>query len=321
MTWIQAVAAAVASIGGAVTVLALVLVSATPTLTSAPASTPPRATLTSPVRVTSIPALLTALADDAVTEIVVADGTYRVSPAGSQRSDSLWIGARFAGRTRPVLVRAETTGGVTFDGGGTTYFGGLVFEEGAHDQTWQGFVFANGEATLTGVILFGGWAGVPAAHHITLRDITIAASCTSHNAPGNYHDHAVYFSMALGGVHDVLIDGLTVDGTASNGLDSAIHFYHSETGSPNAWNVTVRRMNVTGTKIAIMVWDPTLRNIVIEDSTITNARVVAVRYESTGASGITFANLTSTGSGSGQGFYSSLGTAPAGVTFVNNSFR
>ena len=52
------------------------------------------------VRVTTIPALLSALDDNAVTDIVVANGTYHVSPAGSQRSDSLWIGARFAGRTR-----------------------------------------------------------------------------------------------------------------------------------------------------------------------------------------------------------------------------
>ena len=67
---------------------------------------------------TSIPALLTSLDDNAVTDIVVANGTYRVSPSSSQRSNSLWIGARFADRTNPVTVRAETRGGVTFDGGG-----------------------------------------------------------------------------------------------------------------------------------------------------------------------------------------------------------
>ena len=95
----------------------------------------------------SIPALLTALADNTVTDIVVANGTYRVSPASGQASNSLWIGSRFAGRTRAVTVRAETSGGVTFDGGGTTTFGGLTFVEGAHDQTWDGFNFANGQAT------------------------------------------------------------------------------------------------------------------------------------------------------------------------------
>ena len=70
------------------------------------------------VRVTSVAALLTALADNTVTEIVVANGTYRVSPASSKASNSLWIGSRYASRTRAVTVRAETRGGVTFDGGG-----------------------------------------------------------------------------------------------------------------------------------------------------------------------------------------------------------
>ena len=67
----------------------------------APTANPTPAPGTQSARVTSIPALLTALADNAVTDIVVANGRYRVSPAASQASDSLWIGSRFAGRTRP----------------------------------------------------------------------------------------------------------------------------------------------------------------------------------------------------------------------------
>ena len=215
---------------------------------------------------TSVPALLSALADDTVTEIVVANGTYRVSPASRQKADSLWIGARYAGRTRPVTVRAETRGGVTFDGGGMTYYDAHVFVAGSHHQTWQGFVFANGTPTETGVICFG-WAGsaalagMVAPHHITLRDITIGRSITS--ASTGSGDHAVYFSQAVGGPHDILIDGLTVDG--SGGLDSALHFYHSTATEKNAWNVTVRRLTVNGTRQAIQLWDATLRNIVIED--------------------------------------------------------
>ena len=246
----------------------------------------------------------------------MANGTYRVSGASAGRADSLWIGARFAARTRPVLVRAETTGGVTFDGGGATSWIGLAFEDGAHDQTWQGFTLANGRPTSTGAIVFGGWAGDPAPHHITLRDITIARTVTSANGPGVYLDHGVYFEMALGGVHDILIDGLTVDG--SGGLDSAIHFYHSAAGNPNAWNVTVRRMKVTGTEQAIIVWDRTVRNIVIEDSTITGATRFAVRYEDGGT--LTLRRITSTGSAMG-GFYSSLGTNPPGVTFEASDLR
>ena len=53
-------------------------------------------------------------------------------------------------------------------------------------------------------------------------------------------------------------------------------------------------------------------------ATITNSRDFAVRYEQA-AAGIVLANITSTGSGQ-LGFYSSLGTNPPGVTFVNDSF-
>ena len=120
---------------------------------SAPA---PTAAPGTSVRVTSIAALLDKLADNSITDIVVANGTYRVSAAASQASNSLWIGSRYAGRTRAVTVRAETRGGVTFDGGGTTYFGCISFEAGAHDQTWDGFRCANGQATSTGVVTFGG---------------------------------------------------------------------------------------------------------------------------------------------------------------------
>ncbi len=257
----------------------------------------------SSVRVSSIAALLGALAKDSVTEIVVADGTYRISTAGSQASDSLWIGSRFAGRTNPVTVRAETPGGVVFDGGGRTHFGGISFEEGAHDQTWDGFVFANGTPTQTGVITFGGYAGKAAAHHITLRNITIPRSVIS--TTDGVTDHGVYFSQAVGGVHDVLIDGLTVDG--AGGLDSAVHFYASSSGNPNAWNVTIRRLKVSGTDQAVMLWDPTIHDITVDGATIGGAARYAVRYESPGATGIVLANITSTGSRSGAGFHSSLG--------------
>ena len=256
----------------------------TPTPRPAPAPTPTPTLAPTPagssVRVTSIPALLTALADNAVTDIVVANGTYHVSPAGSQRSDSLWIGARFAGRTRAVTVRAETRGGVTFDGGGATSFTGLAFVDAVHDQTWDGFNFANGQATNTGIISFGGNAGLAGPHHITLSHITILASCTGHN---DQNDHGIYFSWASDGPHDILIEDLTVDGSGPAPLSSALHFYHSDTANRNAWNVTIRRLVVTGTYQAVILWDSTLRNITIDGATITNARYNAVRYENPGS--------------------------------------
>jgi len=257
------------------------------------------------VTVSSIAALLSALANNSLDEIVVANGTYHVSTAGSQASDSLWIGAKFAGRTRPIVVRAATSGSATFDGGGAAYFGGISFQAGAHHQTWQGFRFASGTPTQTGVIVFGGYVGSPGAHHITLRDITLPSSIVS--ASTGATDHGVYFSEAAGGPHDILIDGLTVDG--AGGLDTALHFYHSDPGNPNVWNVTVRNLTVSGTDQAIMIWDDTIVNLLIEDATITGATQRAVRYE---GGQVTLRRVVSTGSG---GFYSSKGATPPGVTF------
>jgi hypothetical protein len=103
------------------------------------------------------------------------------------------------------------------------------------------------------------------------------------------------------------------------GIKAALHFYHSENGAVNAWNVTVRNMRVTGTRLfAIVVWDSTAANIVVEDSTITGAKGWAVRFEEPGQ--LTLRRVTSTGSVSG-GFYSSLGAKPQGVTFDSVNLR
>lgn len=282
--------------------------------TATDASSPPPS---GGVRVTSIAELLDTLADDAVTDIVVANGTYHVSPSSGQASDSLWIGDRYAGRTRPVTVRAETPCGVTFDGAGATPFGCISFEQGAHDQTWDGFRCANGTPAMTGVIVFGGYAGEAAPHHITLRNWSLLGSLTTTSTGAT--DHGVYFSEAVGGPHDIVLDNLAVDG--SGGLDSAIHAFHSDADNKNAWNVTITRLSVWGTGQALILWDDTLHDWTISDSTITGATDYAVRYESLGATGIRFVNVTSTGSGTGRGFYSSLGDNPPGVTFVNTNLR
>ena len=298
---------------------------ATPSTIPTPTPLPPPAPAATPalpagsaVKVTSIPALLDALADNDVTEIVVADGTYVVSPAGSLKSNALWIGDQFADRTNPVTVRAETVGGVTFDGGGTMSFGGLSFVAGAHHQTWEGFNFANGTATSTGVVTFGGYAGLAAPHHITLRHITFLGSCRGRatTAAGNSTEHAIYFSHSVGGAHDLVLEDITVDG--SGFLASALHFFHSDGANQNAWNVIVRRLTVNRTQQAVILWDETLHDITIDGATITNALAVAVRYEGPGRN-IVLRNITSTGSGD-NGFYSSMGANPPGVTFSGNSF-
>ncbi len=288
-----------------------------PSMPPAPPAVTPMAGAS--VRVESIPDLLAALADDANSEIVLADGTYRVSAAGLQNPDSLWIGAAFAGRTHPVTVRAETIGGVTIDGGGAPYFGGISFNEGAHDQTWDGFVFANGSPTQTGVVTFGGYSGMPAAHHITLRNLRFLDSLTgsSTNIMAPTTDHAIYVSKAAGGPHDLVFEDITVDG--QGGLASAIQFYSHDDASPNAWNVWIRRLTVTGTQQAIIIWDSSLHDIVVDTATVTGALSYGVRYEQP-ASNIFLANVTTVGSGE-RGFYSSLGNAPPGLVFIEDSFQ
>lgn len=271
------------------------------------------------VHVGTIPSLKRALANNRVSEIVVRNGTYRVSPAGLTKSNSLWIGKRFASRTRAVTVRAQTRGQVTFDGGGARFFGGLAFVAGSHDQTWKGFNFANGQATSTGVVMIGGYPGLKAPHHITLKHIRFLSSvtgrATSPSAPNT--DAAIYIAHAVGGPHHLRFVDINVDG--SGHLGSAIQFYHHDSRNPNARNVEIRNLTVNRTQVAIMIWDSTLRNITIDTATVTNAMRFAVSYEKPGE-GILLRNITSTRSGV-RGFDSSYGKYPPGVTFRNNSFH
>jgi hypothetical protein len=253
--------------------------------------------------------------------IIVANGTYHVSPASETRSDSLWIGSDFADRTRPITIKAETRGGVTFDGAGGTDYGGLAFEAGAHDQTWDGFTFANMAADHSGIIEIAGFTPRRAPHHITLRNITIGRTCTgsatSSSAPAT--DHAIYIANALKpGPHDLVFTDITVDGRG--GLASAFHFFHSSGAAPNASRMTVRRLHVTGTQQGIIMWDETLHDITFDSVDITGALNYAIRYETVGSTRIVFSDITSTGSGY-QGFYSTEGPDPAGVTFSNTSLR
>ncbi len=281
------------------------------------------ATAIKSVRVTSIPALLRALANNTVDQIVVANGTYRISTSSRGASNSLWIGSRFASRTRPVVVRAQTVGGVTFDAGGGA-LGGITFTGGAHNQTWIGFRFANGTVSQTGVIMFGGYAGQKAPYAITLKRITI--NHTVHRVSNAATDHAVYFSYALDTWRNILIDGLTVRASDAKGLASAIHMDHGyPADAPNvpAHGVTVRNLTFYGNSTwtnqqAIILWLPSVHDWLFDGARIVNAGGRAARFESRGAGDIVFRNIVSTRS---HGFYSSLGSNPPGVTFSNNVWR
>jgi hypothetical protein len=263
---------------------------------------------------------MTALSDNTVDEIVVANGTYSISGSGNQAANSLWISSKYASRTRPITVRAATVGGVTFDAGGG-YMGGISFNGGVHDQTWDGFRFAHGTTSQTGVIVFGGYSGMAAPHNITLKHLTVEASC--HRVGSGTTDHAVYFSYALEGWHDILVEDLTVNATDTMGLASGIHMDHGYTSdSPNvpAHGVTVRRLVFNGNKgiasqQAIILWKPAIHDWLFDGATITNAGSAAIRYEPIYGTNIAFKNITSVNSG---GFYSSQGPNPAGVTFLND---
>ena len=86
--------------------------------------------------------------------------------------------------------------------------------------------------------------------------------------------------------------------------------------------MTIRRLTVTGTLFPVVLWYNTgiQRTWLIDGATLSGAHSYAVRFESTGASDIVFANMVSTGSGLG-GFYSSLGSNPPGVTFINDNLH
>ncbi len=330
-----------------------------PTQSPSPTLTP-TTTSRKVINVSSISALKTALADNTVDEIVVTNGTYRVSAAGSQASNSLWIGSAYASRTRPILVRSQTIGGVIFDGGGTTWFGGISFEEGAHDQTWQGFKWSGGTPggrsdsgdSGTGVITFGGYRNAPPAHHITLQDSEVSGLTDYVTATGTTttHGHAVYISMAYGeGPHHITFNRLKFNSTSLNGstttptFNGALHFYHDyldSDGVPanhfNAHDFTVTNSQIIGGKWAVIIWARTLQNLLIDGLTVTNAQDYGFRYE--GGGGITLRNITTTGSGV-RGFaptsyepggpysyptipeYTETGVGPANIIFTNSSFN
>lgn len=250
------------------------------------------------VNVDSVLNLLDALDDNTVDEIVVANGTYPVTVAASKKADSLWIGSQFAARTRPILVRAATTGGVIFDGHQQQYWGGITFAEGAHDQTWRGFRWINGEPTGTGVIVVGAYQNLAPIRNVAMEDCEISGFWGSDT---EQHGHAVYISHAYGGPHvGVMFDHLKVvdDGVHVGG---GIHIYHDsyEGGSalPNYFNahqVTVRNSTFTGVRVGFYIWAHTAKDILIEDCQVINAREYGIRYER--GENVTFRRVTTTGS-------------------------
>ena len=208
---------------------------------------------------------------------------------------------------------------MTFDGGGASGFGGLSFEEGAHDQVWDGFKFANMTGSSSGIVEFGGYSAYATPHHITLRNITIMAR---HRASASSNqEQGIYFAHAAGtGPHDLLLENILIDGSSSLSVWSGIHSYHGDSANPPTSRVTIRNLTVTGTTYAIILWAAGAHDWLIDGGSIANAGANAVRYEVIGGARNVIENVTSTGSGQG-GFYSSLGPQPPGLTLVGDDLQ
>ena len=195
-------------------------------------------------------------------------------------------------------------GGVTFDGSQNKYYGGVTFNDGAHDQTWRGFRFVNGEATGTGVIVIGGYQNLPPTKNIRIEDCEIAEFWGSDT--GN-HGHGVYISQAFGG----RIPGWfsTACGSRIPARTSAAASTSTTTPTTARWlrspttsTPTTRSFGVPCSPAAMSAstsGHTRSRWLLIEDCKIVNARSRAVCYER--GEDVTFRRVVSTGTPSGVG--------------------
>ncbi|HLP15492.1 MAG TPA: hypothetical protein VK470_04475, partial [Bacteroidota bacterium] len=195
----------------------------------------------------------------------------------------------------------------------------------AHDQTWDGFSFANGVVSSTGVFVIGGYIDTPAlaepVHHITLRYINIYnMTGRSKTATDVALDHAVYFTWSKGGAHHMLFEYWSVDDRNTGGLATAFVFYHSDpaNGILNAHDITVNELTVRGTQEAIYLAESTLSNITFSNVVIKKPLRWAVIIARSGMTNILFQNCVSTGSGE-VGFYTDSGLT--GITQTNCSWN
>lgn len=243
------------------------------------------------VRVTSVAALLNALKDNTLDEIVIANGNYPNS--------YLYVGKDIAARTRPIVVRPDTPYGAVFGGNNV-----LRFAEGAHDQEWRTLAFDNCSVTDTGVVVFGATGLGNGPHHIKLAGLQMRQGIVGATAQNS---HLVYFSSD--NPHDITIEDYTA--TVGATIRSALQWYHDE-GGGNVSNLVVRRMAVQGTQNAILAYSGTIHDVLIEDSTIRGATTSALNMARCGAN-VVLRRITSTASG---GTYFPNGQ-PAGLTMTD----
>ena len=284
---------------------------------------------TNTVNVSSIAALKTAAADNSVDVIVLADGTYSIANATSELTTSLFFGSAFASRTRALIIQAQTTGGVTFDGGSASMCG-LYVGQGAHDITFDGFKFANIRPVSTGVVTISQHGTVEApVYNLTFKNITILGTClgtVTTTLPGEFLDHGFYLSSAAKpGPHDITIQDCTVIAPADNTryLHSVLTIYGDENAvETTPYNVTVTRLTGTG-KDGFLIWGANIHDCTFTSCTFTSCRVFGARQQYANLN-MRYISCTSTGSGT-QGFYNGNtatpdSAAPTGTTFTSCSW-
>lgn len=281
-----------------------------------PPPPPPPTQIIKPAR--SVADILALLADHTVDVIEVENRTYSIP--GAPSAGGLFLDKRFAGRPKPVIVRPQTPFGVTFDGGGRGYWNATQFQ-GADWITWDGFVYANGSPTSTGVIVFGGYGndGNPGSHHIVIPRIRFLPSIKGVIPK----DHLFYFSAtdnAFDGPHDISVSGVEAD-VRGSGLMSLFNF--GKNGYKNAHDVTIRNVSGRGLNTAIVVWEGDPKRVTFEDVTLTDNVRFGVRYENYGpGQDMTFRRVR-TESGE-QGWLSSQSrpdtTPPAGIKIEESTF-
>lgn len=238
------------------------------------------------VPVTNIADLRKYLADNSVDKIIAEDGRYIAN--GGTGAGSLWIGSQAAGgtpfaeRTRPIIIQARNKHKAIIEGG---Y---LSFEDGAHDQIWDGFRHSNMTVVSNGVITIGGYTPRKAPHHIICRNFWIDDTCKAYvgttsngvkHGPDGAQDHAIYPAHAIDdGPNNCVFEDFRID---CKNLNGALHSWHPEPGEAGYQprDMIFRRGLITFPRWGIVVGhNNPVTGYVFEDLRIEDARRVVIGW-------------------------------------------
>lgn len=238
--------------------------------------------------VTSVATLRTALADDHNGLIIAKPGKYTCNTGSG--AGSLWIGSVAAGgaplgfeRKHLAYVRSEVKHAAIIEGG---Y---LNFQDGAHDQIWDGFRHSNMTVTSNGVITVGGYTPRRAPHHIICRNFWVDDTCKAYvgttsdgvkHGPDGAQDHAIYPAHAIDdGPHAIVFEDFRIDCINLNG---ALHQWHPEGNKPGfqPYDITYRRGVINDPWWGLVGGHPKpVTGIRVEDVVINRARRAAISWQ------------------------------------------